>query len=174
MPGVDLTINKEVLDIDGDVVTYEIAVGNTGPNATTTPIVVTDPLPNGLEFVAVSGDGWSCTEGQVVTCTYAASLPVGESAAFELTARLTAKPGTEVVNVASVVAEGRTDAIVSDDAAVISPDETALGWPVARAANPRAVGWPTTGADVSLVAWGLLMVVVGWSAVGLSRRRRVR
>lgn len=61
---------KTATDVDDYVVTYEITVGNTAPNATTAPIVVSDPLPAGLKFVAVSGTGWSCTEGQVVTCSY--------------------------------------------------------------------------------------------------------
>ena len=167
IPVSNLTIVKDVADQDGRVVTYSIIVGNDGPNATTSAIVVSDPLPDGLGFVSVSGDGWTCTEGQVVTCTYAASLPVGGTAGFELVAELTAKPGTEVVNVATVVAGGSGGGDVSDDAGVVSPDEDTTG-----GGGSSNGGLADTGADVSLVAWALLLVLAGWSAVGLSRRRR--
>ncbi len=161
-----LTIVKDVVDQDGQVVTYSIVVGNDGPNATTSAIVVSDPLPEGLEFVSVSGDGWSCTEGQVVTCTYAASLPVGGTAGFELIAELTALPGTEVVNVASVVG-GSAGGIVSDDAGVVSPDEDTTG----GGGGSSNGGLADTGAHVGLVLWALMLVLVGWLAVALSRGR---
>ncbi|MGB7979201.1 MAG: isopeptide-forming domain-containing fimbrial protein [Candidatus Nanopelagicales bacterium] len=163
-----LEIDKEVIDTDDDLVTYEITVLNTGPNATTAPIVVTDPLPAGLRFVAVSGPGWSCTEGQIVTCTYGASLAVDQSAAFELTARITADQGTEVVNVASLDG-GEGGAVVSDDAAVVSPESD----PIPGGAGGGS-DLATTGADVGLVAWALALILGGWFAVGLSRRRRFR
>ena len=168
IPVSNLTIVKDVAYEDGRVITYSIVVGNDGPNATDSAIVVSDPLPDGLEFISVSGDGWSCTEGQVVTCTYATSLPVGGTAGFELVAELTAKPGTEVVNVATVVAGGSGGGDVSDDAGVISPDEDTTG----GGGGSSNGGLADTGADLGLVAWALLLVLVGWLAVGVSRRRR--
>ena len=168
IPVSNLTIVKDVADEDGRVITYSIVVGNDGPNATNSAIVVSDPLPDGLEFISVSGEGWSCTEGQVVTCTYATSLPVGGTAGFELVAELTAKPGTEVVNVATVVAGGSGGGDVSDDAGVVSPDEDTTG----GGGGSSNGGLADTGADLGLVAWALVLVLVGWLAVGVSRRRR--
>ena len=156
-----LTIVKDVEGIDGDRVTYLITVGNTGPNATTAPIVVSDPLPNGLEFVGWSGDGWACTEGQVVTCTHPASLPVGGSAAFELMTRLTADPGTEVQNVASVVGGGPDGGVVSDDAVVVTPDKPSDG---------SSGGLADTGAQVGgLLLLALALLGMGWVAVRAAR-----
>ena len=160
-----LTIVKDAAEVDGDQVTYLITIGNTGPNATTAPIVVSDPLPSGLEFVSVSGDGWTCTEGQVVTCTYDASLPVGGSASFELMTRLTADPGAEVENVASVVGGNPDGGVVSDDAVVVTPDKPG--------GDSSSGGLADTGAAVgSLGLFALAMLVPGWAAVMSSRSRR--
>jgi uncharacterized repeat protein (TIGR01451 family) len=160
-----LTIVKDVAEVDGDQVTYLITVGNSGPNATTAPIVVSDPLPSGLQFISVSGDGWACTEGQVVTCTYGASLQVGGSASFELMTRLTADPGTEVENVASVVGSNPDGGVVSDDAVVVTPDKPE--------GDSSSRGLADTGATVG--SFGLLalaMLVLGGAAVLSSRSRR--
>ena len=161
-----LTIAKDVIDIDDNVVTYAIVVGNTGPNATSAPIVVVDPLPAGLEFMSAGGDGWACTEGQNVTCTYSASIPVGGSAGFELTARLTAAPGTDVVNVASVV--GPEGAVVSDDADVVVPKSPAGGGSSGTGSSTGNL--PETGADLGIVVLAFLLLGTGWVAVRLSRR----
>lgn len=156
-----LTIAKDAVEVDDVVVTYRITVGNKGPSATSAPIVVSDPLPDGLELVSVGGDGWTCASGRTVTCTFAASLPVGSAAGFELVARLTADPGDEVVNVASIV--GGSGTVVSDEASVISPDESDSGG--------SDGGLADTGADIAgRVALALLLLVIGAAAVQRSRR----
>ena len=58
-PLVDLDIVKELVDQDGDRAVFEITVTNNGPNATSTPIVVVDDLPVGLELVAAQARGGS-------------------------------------------------------------------------------------------------------------------
>jgi hypothetical protein len=147
-------------------VTYRIEVGNSGPNATSRPIVVLDPLPAGLDFLAAAGRGWTCTEGWVVACTYAAPLPVGESADFEVTARVTATLGTEVVNVASVPG-GPGGGIVTDGASLTLPKP-----PDGGSGGSSGGGLADTGAHVGLAAWAVLLVVTGWAAVRLSHHRR--
>ena len=102
------------------------------------------------------------------TCTYSASLPIGRRCRVRVVAELTAKPGTEVVNVATVVAGGSGGGDVSDDAGVISPDEDTTG----GGGGSSNGGLADTGADLGLVAWALILVLVGWLAVGLSRRCR--
>ena len=48
--------------------TYNLAVTNNGPAATTGTVTVTDTLPAGLTATAITGTGWSCTLG-TLTCT---------------------------------------------------------------------------------------------------------
>lgn len=151
-----LTLGKEVVGVQDGEVTYRIAVTNTGPNATSAPVVVSDPLPTGLEYVSVSGSGWQCgVGGQVVTCTYAASVAVGATTAFVLTARVTAAAGTEVVNVATIVGEGGATA----EAGFVVPDSGGH--------------LPRTGADLAnLGLLALALLVMGAAAVLTGRDRR--
>ena len=151
-----LTLAKDVVTVEGDEVTYRITVGNTGPNATSAPIVVSDPLPAGLEYLAWSGSGWECAVGgQVVTCTRDASLAVDASTSFVLSARITAAPGTEIVNVASVVGVGGA----TDDAGVVAPDPGGL--------------LPDTGLNTAnLGLLGLALLVLGAAGVLTTRDRR--
>ncbi|MCU0283278.1 MAG: DUF11 domain-containing protein, partial [Candidatus Nanopelagicales bacterium] len=162
-----LTLDKSVAGVDGDLVTYTITVGNTGPNATVAPIVVVDPLPEGLVFEAVAGAGWVCSQGQTVTCTYAASLAVSGEASFELAARLVADAGDEVRNVASIVSGNGT--VVSDDAVVTSPDQG--GGSAGGGDGGASGGLADSGADVARqVGLALLLVVLGAASVVRSRR----
>ncbi|MBN4060746.1 DUF11 domain-containing protein [bacterium AH-315-I20] len=61
---------------------YTITVNNNGPIAETGPINVVDTLPVGMNYVAVSGVGWTCSvAGSIISCSHvgplanAASLP---------------------------------------------------------------------------------------------------
>ncbi len=53
-----LTLSKDLASVQGTRATYVLTVANTGPNATTTPITLTDPLPPQLTYVSASGPGW--------------------------------------------------------------------------------------------------------------------
>lgn len=68
----DLTISKnDTADpvTVGGLLTYSLNVNNAGPSVATA-IIVTDTLPNGVDFVGASGTGWSCGQaGGLVTCT---------------------------------------------------------------------------------------------------------
>ncbi|HEY1099455.1 MAG TPA: hypothetical protein VGF99_11025, partial [Myxococcota bacterium] len=58
--------------------TYEITVTNSGPDASTKVMTVTDTLPAGLVPLSASGTGWTCgIVSQTVTCTRSAALGVG-------------------------------------------------------------------------------------------------
>jgi uncharacterized repeat protein (TIGR01451 family) len=55
--------------VAGTELVYTLDVANHGPSDALN-VVVTDPLPAGVEFVSASGDGWSCTNASsVVSCT---------------------------------------------------------------------------------------------------------
>lgn len=57
---------------------YLIRVGNNGPLATATNILVSDTLDASLTYTGFSGAGWSCNAaGQTVSCTYTASIAIG-------------------------------------------------------------------------------------------------
>ncbi|MGZ8358421.1 MAG: DUF6701 domain-containing protein [Telluria sp.] len=93
VPASDLSINMQRMDelLSGEDVRYEIAVKNNGPTTETGPVVVTDTLPSGLNFVSASGSGWSCgAAGQTVTCSNTATLAAGAALpTLTITARVT-------------------------------------------------------------------------------------
>jgi uncharacterized repeat protein (TIGR01451 family) len=77
-PLVDLSIAKSHRDslVVGQSATYDITVTNNGPTDDPGPVTVTDTLPTGIRYASSMGAGWSCSDsGQVVTCTYASTLP---------------------------------------------------------------------------------------------------
>jgi len=175
-----LAVDKSVTDQDGRDVTYRIGVTNTGPNATTLPVVVTDPAPEGLRFASVAGDDWNCTRTPtLITCTYAGAVAVGKHAPdLTVTGRLTADAGAEVDNVATASGACPVCDPVSDDAAAtvpVSPSPTPSPAPTDQPSTglppgPGAIA--TTGFDAwpaGLVA--LLLVAVGASAAAVRRRR---
>ena len=62
---------------------YHLTLTNNGPDVADPPLVVSDPLPSGQDFVSASGAGWGCTfdtGARVVTCTRNAGLASGASA----------------------------------------------------------------------------------------------
>lgn len=66
----------------GGKATYTLVVSNNGPYTEAGPVTVTDTLPAGMSFVSASGVNWTCTNsGQVVTCTYKASMAPNTTAA---------------------------------------------------------------------------------------------
>lgn len=66
----------------GGKATYTLVVSNNGPYTEAGPVTVTDTLPAGMSFVSASGVNWTCTNsGQVVTCSYKASMAPNTTAA---------------------------------------------------------------------------------------------
>ena len=98
-----LVLNKDLTDQSDGRATFRIVVTNQGPNDTTAPIVVTDPLPEGMAPVSASGPGWSCgIVASVVTCQYPDTVVVDDSTTpLTVVVRITAAPGTALVNVAT-------------------------------------------------------------------------
>jgi len=150
-----LTIRKDVVSFAGITATYRITVGNDGPNATTAPIIVRDTLPAQLTYVSSSGAGWSCASvAPVVTCTRDASLAVGATSSLVVVTSVDARPGTTIVNVATVTGGtggASAGSIPSDDATLTMPAQIL----------PATA---QTGADV-LRSLGLAAVLVALGAV---------
>ena len=185
-PLVDLDIIKELVDQDGDRAVFEITVTNNGPNATSAPIVVVDDLPVGLQLVAAQGSGWQCGVTEPVTCTYAASLPVGGQASFGVVATVTAPADATVTNVATVTA-GCSPAPSGVQAASVRASAVDCGSATADVTAPPldgdtegtgdadgdSGGLADTGATVgALSLLALAMLVLGGAAVQSSRSRR--
>jgi uncharacterized repeat protein (TIGR01451 family) len=85
----DLAITKTHVEssfIAGQQAHYDFTVTNNGPSADTPSFTVTDNLPTGLTFAAVSGDltSTACTGTTSVTCT-GPSVAVGETLNFRMT-----------------------------------------------------------------------------------------
>lgn len=161
-PTALLSISKTVRSFQSPTVIYAITVTDKGPSDTTTPIVVTDPLPKGLSFGSASGPGWTCTDtGRTVTCTHAGVLKAGGVATIRLMATVTAAAGVEIANVAYVHggAVARSETVVKSSRATV-----------------KAVGrtLSDTGVDIRtpLLLAGLLLLLGGALSAAGTRRRR--
>jgi uncharacterized repeat protein (TIGR01451 family) len=73
----------------GSQVVYVLTISNVGSASAAGVIEVSDPLPDGLTYVSGGGAGWTCGSlMNVVTCTSAGPINVGESSQITLTARV--------------------------------------------------------------------------------------
>lgn len=104
----DLSVTKthpgSLQPVAGQPFTWTVAVTNLGPSVSRAPITVTDTLPAGVTYASAAGTGWVCSaSGQVVTCTSAADLSLGEvAAAITVTADVAASTTGSLGNVAHV------------------------------------------------------------------------
>lgn len=155
----DLVLTKELVgDLEGgEDATYTLSVHNAGPDAALGPIVVTDDLPDGLDFVSAEGGGWDCShEAGLVTCTHAGDLAAGATSTITLVAEVTAEPGTPIVNRAEVLGESvEADEADNDDSA---------GATVAAGQARGGGTLPITGSGVL----DLLVLATGLVALGLA------
>lgn len=171
-----LEIDKEVVRSDARTVVYRITVTNLGPSQTITPITVRDPMPEGLELARVEGKGWSCTTSpKRAECVHGDSLAAGAESELMLTAKITAKPGAQIVNVAT--ASGVGGGVVSDDAllqlpipGVIDPEGPDGGPDGDGGTGPGGLLPDTGGPALVLLPIGLLLLGAG--TLLLVRRRR--
>jgi uncharacterized repeat protein (TIGR01451 family) len=157
-PLIRLTLDKRLSNQTGVNATWTMVVTNVGSNPTIAPIRLTDDLPNGLTYVSARGEGWVCsTSGQIVGCTYAASVAPGSSTPpLDIVTLVTAAPGTEVVNVATVDGGGPDVPPSTDGGAVLAP-----------------LPLPSTGGDpLVLLRWVPLLLLMGVALWTISRRRR--
>ena len=98
----DLAITKghDGNAVPGQTITYTVGVRNEGPSIAT-GVTVVDRLPDYLDLVSASGEGWTCTTE--VACTLAGTLAPGQSAeAITIVADVLATAPSQVTNTATV------------------------------------------------------------------------
>ncbi|MTV27382.1 DUF11 domain-containing protein [Nitriliruptoraceae bacterium ZYF776] len=183
-PDVQLGIDKDLANVDGDRVTWTLTVTNAGSNAADRGFVVTDDLPAELTFVSVAGDDFDCeVVGQLVTCTYTGVLAPGAEARITLVTDVDAAPGVSVTNVASVGGDGETERSDSATHEVPVPpededDEQRPGGGAVRpAGDPPAIApergrLPRTGQSLGvMLALALGLAALGSVLLGRTRRK---
>ena len=106
--GTDLTLSKTASALAvGSTGDFTLTVSNVGSSPTTGAITVTDNLPAGVTFLSANGGGFTCTlAGTLVTCTRAAVLAPGQSAAITLGVAVGPAALPSVVNTATVTTPG--------------------------------------------------------------------
>lgn len=110
LPRYDLEVTKKLASISSGDADWTISVTNTGPNEAPDGAVVTDELPSQLRYVGFTGDGWACaTAGQLVTCSYASTLPVDATVTLSLHTQIIDGATGTITNSATVVG-GNTSA----------------------------------------------------------------
>ena len=108
----------------GDLVRYRLQVSNKGPGVAPTPIVLRDPLPQGLELVSATGKGWQCKVDKAkdkAVCKLVKPLKAGKKTSpVVLVARATAAAKGKAVNKATVSAAGDTKPSDNRDVAAVT------------------------------------------------------
>ncbi len=142
----------------GDTITYDLTVVNDGPSQAP-DAVVTDNLPDGVEFVAATAERGRCVEADLVVTCSVGDISVGESIVVSVQLRPTrAAAGSQLVNNASAV---------SDATDVEESGNTALAEVPVAGGSPLAF----TGADtMRLLVVGLVLIAAGGTVVWSSRR----
>jgi uncharacterized repeat protein (TIGR01451 family) len=109
----------------GSIAIYMITVANAGADAATN-VTMTDQLPFGVSFEAVTATGWTCTSpspgtrGGVVTCTVA-SLSSGGETATSIGVKIRAQPNRgPIINAASVTSDVFDPNLSDNTASVIT------------------------------------------------------
>lgn len=133
-PGLGLSKTAEPSDgapvAPGDRVTYTVEVSNPG-DATTTGIVLTDPLPAGVTAVSATLDGEEVAVSELATGLVMGDLASGDRHVLTLVVDVDDDGLTEIVNTATVTADGPPPA--SDETR--HPVETTPGLSVAKTAS---------------------------------------
>lgn len=189
-PDIGFEIVKTRGEVDGDQVTWTLAVTNTGRNVADQGFVVTDELPDELRFVSADGGDFACeVDGQIVTCTYTGQLDPGASATVRLVTEVDAAAGATITNVARVDGPDGSGIISDEDAAdhevpvPVPPEEPPSGErpevEPSATDDPPATARPDrgrlafTGAALNvLVALTLVLLGVGALLIVRTRRRR--
>ncbi|WP_157510274.1 Ig-like domain-containing protein [Lysobacter sp. Root559] len=102
----DLSIDKDDAGasvVPGNNVAYTITVANAGPSAASN-VVVSDPIPAGLNFVSAAGAGWACVNNAGTVECSRPTLAAGSNAAIALTLAVPANyaGASSISNTASV------------------------------------------------------------------------
>ena len=124
----DLSIMKTTASasaMSGTTVTYTIAVANAGPSAAQN-VVVSDPLPAGLQFVSATPTQGTCSGTTTIQCSLG-NMPDGSAASIALQVTVTATSGT-ISNTASVSSDtGDPDAVDTTSTTPPMPVSPPLG-----------------------------------------------
>jgi uncharacterized repeat protein (TIGR01451 family) len=168
-PVFDLSINKELESVAGTRATWLITVGNAGPHPAPGPFTVIDVLPDELAYVSSSGADWRCAERSgTVTCTFTGTLAAGASTELRIVTRLSAEPGQEVTNTASLgpeVGGGSDDAVVS-----VAED----GTPSGGGGGSQGGDLADSGAEAGPTLLAALLLLAGGAGLLAAKRRRSR
>ncbi len=170
VPLADLQLTK-VLDgtlAPNATVTYVLEATNLGPSPSGGPVVITDDLPVGLEYVTATSTGATCAAaGQRVTCRSTGALAVGEAVRVEVRVRVTAAAGTAIVNNATVAPDPSLGSLAPLDPAATNNAAATPATTVTT--NLPVTGWVLFQRSLQLA---MLAVGVGALIVTLARRRR--
>lgn len=97
---------------------FKIAVNNIGPDATTSPMVVTDVLDSRFTYTSFTGTGWNCVEAptQTLNCTH--NGPLAASASLPnlfINVNISTSSSSQSVSNTATVAFNNTGATTNTD-----------------------------------------------------------
>lgn len=122
----------------GGTGSYTLTVSNVGSASTSGTVTVTDMLPSGLSFSAMSGSGWNCTPP---SCTRGDSVGAGGSyPAITVTVNVSSNASGTVNNTANVSGGGEPTPAITPPPSVRPSREAgaAILWPRSPALRPAA------------------------------------
>jgi hypothetical protein len=162
---------------EGATASASVLIGNLGPGPVSSPPTLSVSLGGGLEFIAASGDGWTCTSGQDFQCTM-----INTTAPFAdpdrvfgivlVDVRRTA-PGT----ITATLTSGEDDPQLFNNTSVYDvlddqPPPRCDGCPAPPIGVPLDVPLPDTGAPTGPISIAALTVALfGVGLATISRRR---
>jgi len=172
----DLSITKtngQTTYVPGTNVVYTIAVRNNGP-FTAIGAKVTDVLPSG-----VSTANWSCSASAGGSCTSSGTggisdtinLPMGATATYALTMAVPSSFTGNLVNTATVEADGSSASAININPDPDPSNDTATDTDTPATAPPVATPKPVP----TMTVWGLLALapIIGLAGfLGFTRRRQ--
>ncbi len=163
----------------GETAVWALELRNAGPSAAQDP-VVTFEVPEQLEGVTASGDGFACVDlGGDLACRRTSRLPAGATAQIMVTGRVADGGGEEVVTVA--VASTETAELSAQDnqasvtSTIVEPEAGAVVGSLTVEADdeePVAARLALTGLTVlGLLAAAGALLFGGFMLTGFTRRR---
>ncbi|MEO7263201.1 MAG: DUF11 domain-containing protein, partial [Jatrophihabitantaceae bacterium] len=106
--------------VAGNLLSFTLAVHNSGPSDITGPVTVLDSLPAGMSFDSATGAGWSCgyaSATRVLSCVLAGGLTSGTTAGqLDVVVRLGADIGPATIANTATVSSGTADPDLADNA----------------------------------------------------------
>jgi uncharacterized repeat protein (TIGR01451 family) len=103
----------------GDLLSFRLAVSNSGPSGVAGPVTVLDSLPAGMSFSSATGPGWSCgytSATRVLSCALAGGLAAGADAGpLDVVVRLNSDVGPATIANTATVSSGTGDPALADN-----------------------------------------------------------